>query len=149
MSGRPVRHRLLADVDQSGGWAAVLKRIASGETITQIARSFNVSRGFFSRLLHEDRGRHEVALRVREAVADARAEAALEIVDGAELTPGKKQASVGSRIGQLHPEALRRRAAAAHPHLPLALNRAAPLAEAGLADEPTSREGRGMGGGTP
>ena len=65
MSGRPVRRRVLADVARMGGWQAVLGRIARGEKIVAIARSFGVTPGFFSGLLHEDRSRHEL-------VADAR-----------------------------------------------------------------------------
>ncbi len=32
MSGRPVRRRVLADIERAGGWSAVLERIARGET---------------------------------------------------------------------------------------------------------------------
>jgi len=46
MSGRPVRRRVLADVARSGGWQTVLARIASGEPVAAIARSFGVTRGF-------------------------------------------------------------------------------------------------------
>ena len=78
MSGRPVRRRVLADVARRGGWQAVLARIASGEAVTGIARSFGVSPGFFSRILHEDRSRHElvVELRSRAAGHEPRAETA-------------------------------------------------------------------------
>ena len=65
MSGRPVRRRVLADVEQAGGWPVVLARIASGEPVVEIARTFRVSRTFFSGLLHEDRGRHELAVEAR------------------------------------------------------------------------------------
>ena len=65
MSGRPVRRRVLADVARTGGWQALLARIASGEKIVAIARSFGVTPGFFSGLLHEDRGRHELVAEAR------------------------------------------------------------------------------------
>ena len=65
MSGRPVRRRVLADVARTGGWQAVLARIASGEKIVAIARSFGVTPGFFSGLLHEDRDRHELVAEAR------------------------------------------------------------------------------------
>ena len=65
MSGRPVRRRVLADVARTGGWQAVLSRIASGEKIVAIARSFGVTPGFFSGLLHEDRGRHDLVAEAR------------------------------------------------------------------------------------
>ena len=66
MSGRPVRRRVLADVERAGGWGAVLARIGSGEPVAAIARTFRVSRGFFSALLHEDRDRHELAVEARQ-----------------------------------------------------------------------------------
>src|SRR5437016_3034672 len=52
MSGRPVRRRVLADVARTGGWQAVLARIASGEKIVAIVRSaspLGSSRGFFTK----------------------------------------------------------------------------------------------------
>src|SRR5438094_10083373 len=65
MSGRPVRRRVLADVARTGGWQALLARIASGEKVVAIARSFGVTPGFFSGLLHEDRVRHELVAEAR------------------------------------------------------------------------------------
>ena len=65
MTGRPVRRRVLADVERTGGWQAVLARIARGEKIVAIARSFGVTPGFFSGLLHEDRGRHALVAEAR------------------------------------------------------------------------------------
>src|SRR5207249_9939100 len=65
MSRRPIRRRVLADVARTGGWQAVLARIASGEKIVAVGRSFGVTPGFFSGLLHEDRGRHELVAEAR------------------------------------------------------------------------------------
>jgi len=65
MSGRPVRRRVLADVARTGGWQAVLARIASGEKIVAIGRSFGVTRGFFSGLLHECPDRHALVVEIR------------------------------------------------------------------------------------
>jgi len=87
MSGRPVRRRVLLAVQRAGGWPAVLDRIADGETVTMIARGFDVSRSFFARLLHEDRDRHELVRRAREEAADALIDEALEIADSATATP--------------------------------------------------------------
>ena len=65
MSGRPVRRRVLADVERAGGWPVVLARIASGERVTKIARSFGVSPSFFSHLLHETPDRHAQVIDAR------------------------------------------------------------------------------------
>ena len=64
MSGRPVRRRVLADVARMGGWQACSGG-SRGEKIVAIARSFGVTPGFFSGLLHEDRGRHELVAEAR------------------------------------------------------------------------------------
>src|SRR5438132_13052184 len=69
MSGRPVRRRVLAEVARTGGWQAVLARIASGEKVVAIARSFGVTPGFFSGLLHEDRDRHALVAEARRRVS--------------------------------------------------------------------------------
>ena len=131
MSGRPVRRRVLRDIRDAGGWVAVLERIANGETVTSIARSFNVSRSFFAWLLHEDRERHELVSEARRVAADA---LALEIVDRADAFQQAKMradfrlrlaskldrdqyghqtpsAQVESNLGQLHLDALRQLAA--------------------------------------
>ena len=65
MSGRPVRRRVLTDVLRAGGWSAVLGRIASGEPVAGIARTFGVSSGFFSRVLREDPRRHALVAEAR------------------------------------------------------------------------------------
>jgi hypothetical protein len=80
------RDRIGTALDRSVGWAEVLERVESGESIAVIARSFNVTRGHFARLLHEDRERHELVLRARKVAADALVDEALEIVDGVGAT---------------------------------------------------------------
>ena len=81
MSGRPVRRRVLAEVEQGGGWAVVLGRIASGEHVAEIARSFRVSRAFLARLLHEDRERHALVVEARRrAEGDALLRKAVEMI---------------------------------------------------------------------
>jgi hypothetical protein len=67
VSGRPVRRRVLKLVEQAGGWPVILARIASGEPVAEVARSFLVSPSFFSRLLHQDRDRHVLAVEARSA----------------------------------------------------------------------------------
>ncbi len=163
MSGRPVRRRLLAAIQRAGGWPAVLERIENGETVTQIARSFNVSRSFFARLLHEDRDRHEAVREARKAAADALVEEAMEIVDNAnpvrdelqkaklradlrvwlaskfnrEQYSDKQRAPVEVSIGELHLAALR----AAMP--PPAARVSLPAAEVEAADQPKNSNGGG------
>src|SRR5258708_38754730 len=83
MSGRPVRRRVLAEVEQAGGWPVVLARIASSEEVAEIARSFGVSRSFFSRLLHEDRERHALVVEAQwRADGDRMLLEAVEMIGG-------------------------------------------------------------------
>ena len=70
MSGRPVRRRVLTDILRAGGWQAVLARIASGEPLAGIARTFGVSPGFFSRVLREDPRRHALVAEARRQASD-------------------------------------------------------------------------------
>src|SRR5258708_31314201 len=83
MTGRPIRRRVLTEVEEAGGWPVVLARIASGESVAEIARSFGVSRSFFSRLLHEDRERHALVVE-----AQWRAEADRMLFDAVEMIGG-------------------------------------------------------------
>ena len=55
----------------------MLARIASGERIAAIARSFGVTPGFFSGLLHLDRGRHELVAEARRRASAPLAEVAV------------------------------------------------------------------------
>jgi len=95
MSGRPVRRRVLADIERAGTWSAVLERIARGETVTEIARSFNVSRSFFASLLHEDRDRHGLVCRAREAAADAFEREVFLLVEDADLVDDERKGDEG------------------------------------------------------
>ena len=54
MAANPIRQKLLADIEQAGGWEQVFERVASGESQTAIAASMGVSQGFFSRVMHLD-----------------------------------------------------------------------------------------------
>jgi hypothetical protein len=54
MAANPIKQKLLADIEQAGGWEQVLKRVASGESQTSIAASFGVTQGFLSRVIHLD-----------------------------------------------------------------------------------------------
>ncbi len=83
MSGRPVRRRALTEVEQAGGWPVILARIAGGEEVASVARSFGVSRSFMSRLLHEDPERHKLVVEARwRADADEMLLEAVEIIGG-------------------------------------------------------------------
>jgi terminase small subunit-like protein len=133
MPGTPKWHELLKQVEIAGGWQSVMDAIADGASLRMLAKKFNVSRGWFWRVITnepERRKLYEEALRLR---GDAMAEEALEIVDGPiPATPAEAQqmklrvelrqwlaavdtaryrrvngASVQVNIGALHLDALR------------------------------------------
>ena len=86
MTGRPVRRRVLAEVEQAGGWSVVLARIASGESVVAIARTFGVSGNFFGWLLNQDPKRRALAVEARCA---ARGRAVRRVAAGASaVLPG-------------------------------------------------------------
>jgi transposase-like protein len=103
MTGRPIRRRVLAEVEQAGGWPVLLARIASGEQVAEIARTFGVSRSFFSRLLHEDRDRHALAVEARwRAEGDALLLEAVEMIGGFSRPDAARLRSVlGNRVAAL------------------------------------------------
>ena len=54
MAANPIKQKLLADIEQAGGWEKLFERVASGESQTAIAASFAVTQGFLSRVTHLD-----------------------------------------------------------------------------------------------
>ncbi len=54
MAANPIKQKLLANIEQTGGWEKVFERVASGESQTAIAESLRVSQGFLSRVIHLD-----------------------------------------------------------------------------------------------
>lgn len=85
MPGQPIKEKLFADVEAAGGWDVVFERIASGETIAKIAKSFGVSRGFFSTQMSKDPERRAKKVEAQQHAAAALADEALEIADNANI----------------------------------------------------------------
>lgn len=83
MAGFPVRNKLLADIKASGGFEAVLERIADGETMKSIAASFKVSPTFLRGRM-KAAGLEEQIITARKESGVAHAEMALEIAHNAE-----------------------------------------------------------------
>ena len=103
MTGRPIRRRVLTEVEEAGGWPVVLARIASGESVAEIARSFGVSRSFFSRLLHEDRERHALVVEAQwRAEGDELLLEAVEMIGGfGRPDAARLRALLGDRVAPL------------------------------------------------
>jgi terminase small subunit-like protein len=146
MAGTPIQNNLLADIEAVGGWDTVFERIASGETQTAIAKSFGVSQGFFSRVIHLDLARAQAFRDAKRQAATHYAEQAMALADGVEpdrdqVAKVREQVSVRKwlaaswdrpqygeaqpdinvnvlNLGQLHLEALRHRSVDESPQLP-------------------------------
>jgi len=94
---------LLKEVERAGGWPLILARIAGGEPVARVGRSFGVSRSFFARVMHEDRDRHSLVEEARRwATGDALLAEAAQLL-GDRLRPDARQlrAVLGERAAAL------------------------------------------------
>jgi len=92
MAAKPIERFIKRQIAAQGGWDRILERIASGETVADIARTFlrqpggpAISRAFFSRLLHADPARSAQVSPARKEGASAMVDDAVHIVDSAPL----------------------------------------------------------------
>src|SRR6266576_3338949 len=89
MAAKPIERFVKRQIQEQGGWPRILERIASGETVADIARSLRrpdgspPSRNFFSMLLHADPVRSAQVKALRPEQADALVEQGLHVVDTA------------------------------------------------------------------
>lgn len=89
MAANPIQRHILRTVSERGGWGPIVDRIASGETVAQIAKDFHrpdgipISRAFFSILLHKDPERSKRVYEARTEGAAAMVDHALTLVDAA------------------------------------------------------------------
>lgn len=96
-----VQTRLLVDIERAGGWDSVFDVIADGATVADVARKFNVSRSFFSRVMVKDPERKRRAKEAYAIRAELRAEETLELADNvAEDADAIKKAELQVRVRQ-------------------------------------------------
>jgi hypothetical protein len=90
MAAKPIERFVKQQIAQQGGWPRILERIASGETVADVARSLKrpdgqeISRSFFSHLLHADEERSKAVLKARDEGSDAMVDHGLHLVDSAQ-----------------------------------------------------------------
>jgi terminase small subunit-like protein len=90
MAAKPVERFVKRQIAEQGGWDRILERLASGETVADIARTLvrpdgqAISRAFLSRLLHADAARSAAVLQARSEGSDAMVDEGLHLVDTAE-----------------------------------------------------------------
>ena len=91
MASKPIERHIKRQIAERGGWERILERLASGETVTDIARTFTrpdgqaISRSFLSNLLHKDPERSQLAYKAKVEGASAMVDHALRIVDSAPI----------------------------------------------------------------
>jgi hypothetical protein len=87
MAAKPIERFVKRQIQEQGGWDRIVERIASGETVTEIAQRVlrpdgkAISRAFLSRLLHQDHARSQRVNQARREGAAAMVDDALRIVD--------------------------------------------------------------------
>ena len=84
MAGRPRYRALLATVRANGGWSAVLERIASGETMTSIAKGFGISINFLSHVMRKNTTLRPLLEEAQRVAALYHAERALQVIEEVE-----------------------------------------------------------------
>src|SRR5689334_12397235 len=90
MAAKPIERFVKQQIAQQGGWDRILERIASGETVADIARTLfkpdgqPISRNFLSTLLHADRERSLRVFGARREGAAAMVDHGLHLVDSAQ-----------------------------------------------------------------
>jgi len=113
-----------------GGFEAIISQVASGRTLSSIARELGVPRETLSNLMYRDEERGEALRAARARAADALVDDALDIADAADPTAiakaklqvetrqwiaskynravyGSEKAQVEINLGSLHLDALR------------------------------------------
>lgn len=87
MASKPVQRDLLALIENTGGWEAIWERVASGENLTSIAKSFDVpnhgsvSQGFLSRVIYLDPERVTAFKEAKKHAATYYAERQQQVID--------------------------------------------------------------------
>lgn len=83
MAGTPIKTAMIEAIELAGGEAALIDRIADGETMADLARALGCSRNLLSTYMNRDETRRATVQRARETGADAMAEDTIRIADGA------------------------------------------------------------------
>lgn len=90
MAAKPIERYVKRQIAEQGGWPRILERIASGETVADVARTILraptgpcISRSFLSNLLHHDPERSALVQQARIEGASAMVDESLHLVDRA------------------------------------------------------------------
>jgi hypothetical protein len=81
MAGRPLRKRILAEIKDKGGADYLFEEIASGKTMTQLAKDYGCNRQYFSTSINTIPEYANALAKARQEAADALVEQGLDMVD--------------------------------------------------------------------
>lgn len=90
MAAKPIERFIKKQIQDQGGWPRILERIASGETVADVARTLlkpdgqAISRNFLSTMLHADPERSVSVYKARDEGSDAMVDDGLHLVDRAQ-----------------------------------------------------------------
>ena len=91
MAAKPIERHVKRQIQEQGGWPRILERIASGETVADVARTIlrpdglSISRSFLSNLLHADPERSARVKLAHVEGAAAMVDDAIHLVDRAPI----------------------------------------------------------------
>src|SRR6266550_7399362 len=112
VAAKPIERFVKRQIQEQGGWPRILERIASGETVADVARTLKrpdgqeISRSFFSHMLHADNARSKAVLEARDEGSDAMVDESLHLVDSAQpdrdsIQKARVQADMRLRVAGL------------------------------------------------
>ena len=105
MAGRPMKRKVLAELEKRGGKQYFQEYILSGGTISKLAKEFDISRGYMHTLLTKHEVYADALDEVREQAADAHAEAGFDIMKRlrSDRKLEREQADPGSKTAEISP----------------------------------------------
>jgi len=112
MAAKPIERFVKQQIQEQGGWPRILERIASGESVADVARTLfrpdglAISRSLLSNMLHADPQRSERVFAARIEGASAMVDESVHLVDRAQadrdsINKAKVQADVRLRVAGL------------------------------------------------
>ena len=94
MAGRPLRKRILNEIQEKGGADYLFEEIASGKTITELAKEYGCNRQYLSTTINNVPEYSQALSKARQEAADALVEQGLTMVD--ELDGGSSSSEIAA-----------------------------------------------------
>ena len=94
MAGRPLRKRILNEIQEKGGADYLFEEVASGKTITELAKEYGCNRQYLSTTINNVPEYSQALSKARQEAADALVEQGLTMVD--ELDGGSSSSEIAA-----------------------------------------------------